>query len=38
MGYMTNEREDRLLVTNDYQNKIVGALSQGFVNYFERGA
>lgn len=38
MGYMTNEREDRLLVTDDYQNKIVSALSESFVNYFKQGA
>ncbi len=35
MGYMTNEAEDRLLVTDDYQNKIVDGLVQGFLKYFE---
>lgn len=35
MGYMTNEMEDRLLVTDDYQNKIANALAEGFVNYFK---
>jgi N-acetylmuramoyl-L-alanine amidase len=35
MGYMTNEREDRLLVTDDYQNKIANALAEGFANYFK---
>ena len=34
MGYMTNEKEDRLIVTDGYQNKIVDALAQGFLNYF----
>jgi len=35
IGYMTNEREDWLLVTNDYQDKILDGLAQGFVNYFK---
>jgi N-acetylmuramoyl-L-alanine amidase len=35
MGYMSNEKEDRLIVTDAYQNKIVDGLVQGFVNYFK---
>ena len=34
MGYMTNEAEDRLLITDDYQEQIAQGLAQGFVNYF----
>ncbi len=34
MGYMSNEQEDRLLVTEDYQEKIVKGLTEGFVDYF----
>lgn len=34
MGYMTNEAEDRLLVTSDNQDKIAEGLADGFVNYF----
>lgn len=37
MGYMTNEAEDRLLVTDDYQNKIVEGLVAGFITYFPAG-
>jgi N-acetylmuramoyl-L-alanine amidase len=36
MGYMTNEREDRLIVTDEYQNKVVDGLVQGFLNYFNK--
>jgi len=35
MGYMTNETEDKLIVTDDYQNKVVDGLAQGFLNYFK---
>ena len=35
MGYMTNETEDRLLVTDAYQKKIVDGLVKGFLKYFE---
>ena len=34
MGYMSNEAEDRLLVTEAYQKKIADGLAQGFVSYF----
>jgi N-acetylmuramoyl-L-alanine amidase len=34
MGYMSNEEEDRLLVTEAYQQKIVDGLVAGFVAYF----
>jgi N-acetylmuramoyl-L-alanine amidase len=34
MGYMSNEEEDRLLVTEAYQQKIADGLAAGFVAYF----
>lgn len=34
MGYLTNEAEDRLLVTDNYQNKIVDGLVDGFLKYY----
>ncbi len=34
MGYMSNEGEDRLLVTEAYQKQIVDGLTAGFVRYF----
>jgi N-acetylmuramoyl-L-alanine amidase len=34
MGYMTNETEDRLLITGAYQDKIVAGLVKGFVQYY----
>ncbi len=36
MGYMTNEKEDRLLATKSYQNKIVKGMVQGFLDWFEK--
>ena len=35
MGYMSNEAEDRMLVSDEYQNKIVDGLVQGFIKYFD---
>lgn len=35
MGHMTNEREDYLLVSEAYQQKIVAGLISGFVAYFD---
>ncbi len=37
MGYMSNEAEERLLVTEAYQQKIVDGLAEGFVQYFSQG-
>lgn len=36
MGYMTNENEDNLLVSDDYQESIADGLAQGFVDYFSK--
>ena len=36
MGYMTNEKEDRKLVTDEYQNLIVEGLVKGFIQYFAK--
>lgn len=34
MGFMTNEDEDYLLASGEYQQKIADGLAQGFVDYF----
>ena len=34
MGHMTNEDEDYLLVTKDYQEKIIDGIIGGFIQYF----
>lgn len=36
LGYMTNPKEDRLLVTDAYQEKLVRGLVQGICEYMER--
>jgi len=36
MGYMSNETEDRLLVLDEYQQKIAKGLAQGFLDYFAK--
>jgi len=34
MGYMTNEQEDKLLVTDDYQDLCAHGIANGIVDYF----
>lgn len=34
-GFLTNAREEKLLYTDDYQNKIVDAMVKGVERYFE---
>ena len=35
MGHMTNEKEDNLLVSDEYQKKIAKGLADGFLEYFK---
>lgn len=36
MGFMTSKKEDMLLASEDYQQKIAAGLAQGFVDYFSK--
>jgi N-acetylmuramoyl-L-alanine amidase len=36
MGYMTNEREDRLLAAEDYRARIAQDIADGIDAYFAR--
>ena len=35
VGYMSNPDEDRLLATDDYQNKLVLGMANGIDKYFQ---
>ncbi len=34
MGFLSNEKEDKLLSSSDYQNKIVQGMANGIDEYF----
>lgn len=36
MGFMTNQKEDLLMATDDYQNKLVAGMSEGIEKYLGR--
>ena len=33
-GFLSNDKERRLLITDDYQNKIVNAIVEGLLRYY----
>jgi N-acetylmuramoyl-L-alanine amidase len=37
MGFMTNDAEDKLLSTEEYQNKVVDGIVNGILEYYEVG-
>lgn len=35
-GFISNPKEEKLLTSKDYQNRLAAALSQGILNYFKK--
>ena len=36
-GFLSNDKERRLLVTEEYQDKLVNAIVDGLLEYYKKG-